>query len=225
MNYLKKNFQYWNFDYSSLNVESVIFRFVGLLEKFFHIKEKSSFLDFGCGQGASVKYLIKKGYSAVGVDMSKKNIEIGKKYFKTKKLYTVPPESFNCDFTKYNKNKKFSIIMCQQSIYYFNEGDFKKILKNFYNCLEKNGILYFSVISVKHSLYKNSIKTKDSWLRGSKYEYKKQKSLSYVFFIKDPKKFYKKYLNEFKLINIGEYYMQLTDRTTNNHHYTFLLKK
>ena len=224
MNYLNKNYKYWNFNYSSLNVESVIFRLVGILEKFY-ITKKSSFLDFGTGQGATVNYLIKKGYSAVGVDISKKNIEIGKKYFKTKKLYTVATDSFNCDFNKFNDDKKFSVILCQQSIYYFSEEDFIKILKNFYNSLEKNGILYFSVMSKKHSLYKNSIKTKESWLRGHKYKYKKKNILNYTFFINDPKKFYKKYLNQFKLINIGEYYMQLTDKTTNNNHFTFLLKK
>lgn len=225
MNYIKKNYHYWNFNYFSPNVESVIFRLINILEKFIFIKKKSSFLDFGCGQGASVNYLIKKGYPSVGVDISKKNIEIGKKYFKTKKLFTVPLDSFNCDLKKYNKNKKYSVILCQQSIYYFDENDFKKIIENFYNCLKKNGILYFSAMSVKHSIYKTSFKTKDGWLRGHKYKFKKGKSLNYSFFIKDPKKFYKKYLTKFKLINIGEYYMQLTDKTTNNHHYTFLLKK
>ena len=223
-NYLLENYKYWNFDYDSKNVESVIFRLLTILERFY-IKKNSYFLDFGCGQGASVNYLINKKHKAIGVDISKKNIEIGNKFFKFDKLYTAPIDSFNCDFTKYNNNNKFDVILCQQSIYYFSEEHFKKILDNFFNALNKNGILYFSVISTKHTLFKKSKKKYTSWLYSHKFNYKKGNSLNHTFFVSSPKKFYKKYLSKFKLLHIGEYFMQLTSKTTNNHHYTFILQK
>jgi cyclopropane fatty-acyl-phospholipid synthase-like methyltransferase len=222
-NYLKENYKYWNFDYDSKNVESVIFRLLNILEQFY-IKKNSSFLDFGCGQGASVNYLINKKYKAVGVDISKKNIEIGNKFFKFDKLYTVPIDSFNCDFTKYNKNNKFDVILCQQSIYYFSEEHFKKILDSFFNALNKNGILYFSAISTNHTLF-NKKKKYTGWLCSHKFNYKKGNLLNHTFFVSSPKKFYEKYLSKFKLCHIGEYFMQLTSKTTNNHHYTFILQK
>ena len=222
-NYLKENYKYWNFDYDSKNVESAIFRLLNILEQFY-IKKNSSFLDFGCGQGASVNYLINKKYKAVGVDISKKNIEIGNKFFKFDKLYTVPIDSFNCDFTKYNKNNKFDVILCQQSIYYFSEEHFKKILYNFFNALNKNGILYFSTISTKHTLFKKK-KKYTGWLYSHKFNYEKSNLYNHTFFVSSPKKFYKKYLSKFKLCHIGEYFMQLTSKTTNNHHYTFILQK
>jgi cyclopropane fatty-acyl-phospholipid synthase-like methyltransferase len=223
-NYLKKNYKYWNFDYDSKNVESAIFRLINILE-LFYINKNSSFLDFGCGQGASVNYLINKKYKAVGVDISKKNIEIGNKFFKFDQLYTVPIDSFNCDFTKYNNNNKFDVILCQQSIYYFSEGHFKKLLDNFYNALDKNGILYFSAISTKHTLFKKAKAHAQDWLYSHKFNYKKGNALNHTFFVSHAKKFYKKYLSKFKLLHIGEYFMQLSNKTTNNHHYTFILQK
>ena len=58
-NYIKTNFDYWDREYHSPNVESFIFRLKSyLLDKHFPKNKKLTMLDFGCGQGSTIKYFI-----------------------------------------------------------------------------------------------------------------------------------------------------------------------
>ena len=84
--YLKQNYNYWNREYHSPNVESFIFRLKPyLLDKYIDKKKKLTVLDFGCGEGANIKYFEKAhGYTAHGVDISEISIKNAKKNIQKK---------------------------------------------------------------------------------------------------------------------------------------------
>ena len=92
--YLVRNQIYWNLGYFAPNVESYIFRFYGYYLKPNKITGRKKILDFGCGQGSAVNYFNKLGYNAIGVDISKKDLENARKFYKKfkKKFIQVDPD-------------------------------------------------------------------------------------------------------------------------------------
>ena len=124
-------------------------------------------LDFGFGQGATVNYFNQCGYDAYGIDISEVNIEIAKHRYPhiAHKFKVCKPEVFNTQITEYTENKKISLITGQQSLYYFDKSDFFKLLKNFYESLEDEGLLFASMWSTQHTYYNFSEETGYDWLR------------------------------------------------------------
>ena len=85
-NYQIINHKFWDREFRSPNVESWIFRLKPkLLNLYIDPKKKLKVLDYGCGEGSNINYLIKKlGYDGYGVDISKPSIKVCKKKNKEK---------------------------------------------------------------------------------------------------------------------------------------------
>src|SRR5262245_43313265 len=76
-NYLETNAQYWSGAYDAPNVESFIFRFYGRILKFDYGIDGSNherLLDFGCGQGAALRYFDRLEFNCFGVDIAANDI-------------------------------------------------------------------------------------------------------------------------------------------------------
>ena len=160
--YLSKNYIFWQKGYNAPNVESHIFRLAGrILKPQFNLPNKSeTLLDFGCGQGANVNYFHQLGFKAWGIDISKKDIEIAKKrYPHIKKNFSVcKPEVYLDKLTSFTNSKKINVIICSQSLYYFEKKHFYLLLKKMHDSLVNGGLIFATMMSAKHTYYKFSKK-------------------------------------------------------------------
>lgn len=106
------------------------------LDKFLtFLSNKASILDVGCGTGRSTKYFSDKGYNVIGLDLSKKMIEIAKKSY--------PNIDFRLgDMRNINLSKKFEGIAFMYSLFHVEKNDALNILKNVKNFLNPKGILF-----------------------------------------------------------------------------------
>jgi 2-polyprenyl-3-methyl-5-hydroxy-6-metoxy-1,4-benzoquinol methylase len=101
----------------------------------------SAVLDVGCGGGRDVEFLMKKGFSVLGIDVSKKMISLAKKH--------APETKFRvADITKFPTRKKFDGIWCCRVFNHISLKDQNKFLRKLKSLLRPGGILYLtSVVS------------------------------------------------------------------------------
>jgi len=120
------------------------------ISKFLPKKENSTYssLDFGCGNGIHSTYLASKGYEVHGVDIIPEAIE------QAKINNTQYKDNFNIiknnNLIAQFKYKKFDLILANQSLYYLDDIELRKIIKQFYDILNTNGIVVFTMMSSKN---------------------------------------------------------------------------
>lgn len=231
-NYKKINEKFWDRVYYAPNVEGFIFRLKPqLLDLFIGSKKKLKVLDYGCGEGANVNYLIKKyGYDGYGVDISKPSIKNCQKINKKKfKLIDFDVDQ-NDDFF----NEKFDLIISIQVLYYLNDIDLENRLISLNKILKPGGYVFFTMMSTKHLYYKNfcdNRKSNDGLykvdLSSSKNYKKRQKQSIYYHYINFTKSEgdLKSKFRLFKPLKIGFYDLSLTSTKESGHHFTFFGKK
>ena len=99
-------------------------------------------LDIGCGGGLISEPMARLGANVVGIDASKKNINVAKHHLKKSKLniqyLNVSPENFNT-------SKKFDIILNLEVIEHVESiDDFIKISSKF---LKKSGLMFIATLN------------------------------------------------------------------------------
>lgn len=100
---------------------------------------KSSFLDVGCGNGKFSFYFSNYFKDIVGVDFSKKSIDIAKKEALKRKIKNT---AFYCmDIKKLNLNQKFKVIFVGGVLMYINDKDLPEVLTTLKKHLAKGGLL------------------------------------------------------------------------------------
>jgi len=99
-------------------------------------------LDIGCGGGLLSEPMCRLGASVVGIDASKKNIEVAKFHAKKNKLkinYKVAsPE-------KLKTKTKFDVILNMEIVEHVNDIDF--FIKESSRLLKKNGIMFVATLN------------------------------------------------------------------------------
>jgi 2-polyprenyl-6-hydroxyphenyl methylase/3-demethylubiquinone-9 3-methyltransferase len=99
-------------------------------------------LDIGCGGGLLSEPMCRLGASVVGIDASKKNIEVAKFHAKKNKLkidYKVAsPE-------KLKTKLKFDIILNMEIVEHVNDIDF--FIKESSKLLKKNGVMFIATLN------------------------------------------------------------------------------
>lgn len=92
-------------------------------------------LDMGCGCGNLTKEFIKDGYDTVGIDLSKKMIEIARK--------KVPNTRFEIqDIRKTNfEDETFDGLFVSRSLIHIKSEEIQKTLQEFYRILKNNGVV------------------------------------------------------------------------------------
>ena len=99
-------------------------------------------LDIGCGGGLLSEPMHRLGANVVGIDASKKNIDVAKFHAKKNKLkidYKVAsPE-------KLKTKKKFDVILNMEIVEHVNDIDF--FIKSSSNLLKKNGIMFIATLN------------------------------------------------------------------------------
>ena len=227
-NYLNQNLKYWNEPYNAENVESYIFRLKPVLLDKFIKKKKLKVLDYGCGVGAQILYLIKKhNFDGYGVDISKDAIKKCHKLMPNRKnkFKLISSECFENDRFF---NTKFDLIIANQSLYYLNDQDLKIRLLSLKNHLSDNGHIFATMMSTKNSYYNLSkpenLKFK-YWRKlihkdlDYKKRHKKKVTQCYLNFVDSPKMLKKKF-SMFKPLSIGQYDL-CYNLNLPGHHFTF----
>lgn len=94
-------------------------------------------LDAGCGSGYGAGYLVKKGYSVIGVDISKNMLEIAEK--------KVPKAEFiEADMTKLTfPDNSFDGIISLYAVFHVTREKHERLFQDFNRMLKTNGILLF----------------------------------------------------------------------------------
>jgi len=101
---------------------------------------KGAILDLGSGTGIPYdKYLVKKGFSLTGIDISKKHITLAKK--------NVPEAKFiKGDFSKLKfKNESFDAIVSFYAIFHLPRSEHKTVLKKMHDLLVDDGIILITL--------------------------------------------------------------------------------
>lgn len=100
-----------------------------------------SILDAGCGTGGMMRYLANRGYKNIqGFDVSEHAIEF------TKKCNLSVTELNLLDFTESRLNKKFDVIISNDTLCYFNDPEEQKlVLTNFYHNLNEGGVVVMNL--------------------------------------------------------------------------------
>ena len=100
-----------------------------------------SVLDAGCGTGGMMKFLIDKGYRNIeGFDVSEHAIAF------TRKNNLAVTELNLLDFTESKLEKKFDVIISNDTLCYFDDPEEqKRVLSNFYNNINEDGIVVMNL--------------------------------------------------------------------------------
>jgi len=230
--YLNRNARYWQSPYNASNPESFIFRLNGRLFKKYNIysdPKNVNLLDFGCGQGANLRYFEQQlGFNCYGVDISKDSVPIAKSRLKNPdniKLIEPKPSDDN-DFFKI----KFDIIISSQVLYYLSDSDLQARLKSFNNMLKDGGHVFFTMMSTKS--HYNTWKTDDGDDGMLTVEHtdeiynkrtKKIVNRHYISLTRDREHLKKKF-KIFDPIEIGDYDLAYNENES-EHHFLFFGKK
>jgi len=231
MDYLDLNKKYWDKKYYAPNVESFVFRLKSRLLDKYTKKKKLTVLDYGCGEGGNVKYLINSyKYNGYGVDIAKQSIKVCQKEISKKKFKIIKSEvSENDNFF----NLKFDLIISIQTLYYLSNQDLNKRLISLNKMLKPNGYVFFTMVSTKSMFWKYfSNKKKNSQgltlvnLNKDKYYKSRQKQLvyhHYMNFVKSENDVKKKF-KIFKPLDIGYYDIAIDGSKKSAHHFSFFGK-
>jgi cyclopropane fatty-acyl-phospholipid synthase-like methyltransferase len=227
--YLKKNIKFWDRTYHSPNVESFVFRMKSkLLDKYF--KNKVSLLDYGCGEGANLKYFDNlQNFDCYGVDTCAKSIAVAKK-----RGLNVKKINGNTSIVNIFPEKHFNLIISIQVLYYLDKISLEKKLLEFKKLLKKKGLVFFTMIGTKNKYFtefsekkrdKNNmtiinLKKNKSYFNDFKKRYKQKNHEHFINFTKNEKELINKF-KMFKKLNVGYYDGSLYSLNDSGFHYTF----
>lgn len=142
-------YNYWENKFSTLGAswgnepcDSAI-----LVAQEFSQQNISSVLIPGIGYGRNTSPFLEKNIDITGIEISKSAIKIAR----NNKLFFPIHEGSVLDMPL--SNRKYQGIFCYSLLHLFNKMERKKILESSYKQLEKNGIMYYIVASIKNEWY------------------------------------------------------------------------
>jgi ubiquinone/menaquinone biosynthesis C-methylase UbiE len=108
--------------------------------------KKGKLLDLGCGAGEPFdRFFIDKGWSVVGVDFSKKMLELANKY--------VPEmTTIHSDISKINfADNEFDAVILIYSLFHLTNEEQIKVLEKIYEYLTPNGMALFTYATKEYT--------------------------------------------------------------------------
>lgn len=129
---------YYEIAFSFINAKKQVDLFERLIEKFSKIKVRR-FLDLGCGPSLQLREIAKRGYEAIGLDLSSQMLS----YLKQKaKEEGVKIETIRADMSSFKLKKKidFAFMMMGTIGYVKSNEDFLNHLDSLARVLNKGGL-------------------------------------------------------------------------------------
>ena len=226
--YLQKNKEYWDKGYPAENVEEWVFRFYGRILKHEYGldgKKHNKLLDFGCGQGTTLKFFKDKGFDVYGVDISKTDIDVAKKKMPDIKSHLKVIDSKPTEDMDYFNGVKFDVITGIQSLYYFNDTDLEVLTKALNKMLNPGGIVYFTMMGKESKMFWDNAKFVSDGLYNVNFKYPRISAKNYYMSFIHSKK---DLINKFKIFekkHVGFYMQQYREEEPITQHHTFVGKK
>ena len=103
--------------------------------------KKIKILDIGCGGGLLSEPMCKLGADVLGIDASKKNIEVAKIHAKKNKLKI----NYICALPETLKDKKFDVILNMEIVEHVEDINF--FIKKSSELLKKNGLMFIATLN------------------------------------------------------------------------------
>jgi len=103
--------------------------------------KKIKILDIGCGGGLLSEPMCRLGADVLGIDASKKNIEIAKIHAKKNNLKI----KYTCAVPETLKNKKFDVILNMEIVEHVEDVNF--FIKKSSELLKKNGLMFIATLN------------------------------------------------------------------------------
>lgn len=120
--------------------EAYVERVLGYVDRILRdVPSNATVLDLGCGTGVPVaKHIVQKGYRVIGVDQSKKMLEIARR--------EVPQAEFiHGDMIQIEFNQQFAAAVAWDSAFHVERKYHSTIYRKLANCLETGARLLLSV--------------------------------------------------------------------------------
>ncbi len=96
-----------------------------------------SVLDIGCGAGLLTNTLAKEGHNTTGIDLSKKSLDVAKRYDETKKVTYIHANAYTLPF----ENESFDAVCAMDILEHVEEP--RKLIYEASRVLKKNGLFFF----------------------------------------------------------------------------------
>lgn len=129
-----------NADWGYLEADKHVIEFIN----YFKIKNKINVLDIGCGHGKNSEYLLKKGFTTYGIDISKKAIYYSKK--RNKKGIFKQMNAIQTDF----KDSFFDVIIDAGCLHVNNKKYWEIIINEYYRILKKDGVFFIRLFKLNN---------------------------------------------------------------------------
>jgi 2-polyprenyl-3-methyl-5-hydroxy-6-metoxy-1,4-benzoquinol methylase len=157
-----------------------------LVAKLFHSISVKNILIPGIGYGRNAKPFVDKGISVIGIEISKPAIKLARD-----NSFTFPIHHGSVLDMPFD-NDKYDGIFCYSLLHLFNKQERFQFLSSCYNQLNKNGYMFFVIVSTKDKSFGTGKKI-------NKNRYKIENGLKVFFY--DNNSIYK----EFKHFGLIEY--------------------
>jgi SAM-dependent methyltransferase len=222
INYLDSNQQYWEKGYSAYNVDHPVFRFYGrVLKHDFPQFSGKRLVDFGCGQGAAVNFFHLNGYNAIGVDISKTDIQAAKARYPyiAERFVECDRDPIRNEFYGFQEN--VAILTAVQSLYYFSDSDFEICIDKLHGSMQTGGVIFATMMAERSAEFFNNSQDVGGGLR--RVEFRNDRLCVkdyYMSFIRDEDHLKRKF-SKFKSIHVGYYAAKFRNDEGDAFHYTF----
>ena len=105
-----------------------------------HVKIKGLVLDYGCGPGFLIKFLLDKGYHCTGIDFSKGSVDITNGLFINNKGYILSIVVDNLPIESLSDNR-FGCVFLLEAIEHFLSDQTSTTIKEIYRLLVPGGYI------------------------------------------------------------------------------------
>ncbi|MBF0378143.1 MAG: class I SAM-dependent methyltransferase [Desulfamplus sp.] len=126
--------------------KTFIERSVKWITAYFHVNEKTSIADFGCGPGLYTTIFAQKGAKVTGIDFSKNSLNYAQRIAEQNNLKI---NYVNTNYLTFESTEKFdfiTIIMCDFCA--LSPEQRKTLLQKFFSLLKPNGYILLDVYSI-----------------------------------------------------------------------------
>lgn len=221
--YLKRNSEYWQTGYDAQNVESFVFRPYGRIFKTeFGLtgSNHEKLLDFGCGQGAALRFFRSKGFDVYGVDISETDIARCQETMSDIRdhfaVITAAPSEEDVFF-----DGEYDLVIAVQALYYYSDSDLQRRLVSLHNQMKPGAILYATMMGPGHYMYEHSQPYKDGLRKVDFSLPRLQVSDYYVNFTHSEDELIDRF-SMFEKVHVGFYDAKYREDEGGSFHYTFV---
>lgn len=220
--YREGNAAYWSESgHEAPNVDHAVFRFYGrILNVDFPNLRGFRLIDFGCGQGAAVKFFVDKGFDAVGVDISQTDIDVAKLRFPeiAERFVRIDPDPAKTYM--YGFGSRVGVVTAFQSFYYLSDSDFEAAIEELSNSMIPGSVIFASMMTAEGHYWNRSSPGDDGLRKITIKSGRTRADDLYISFTEDEDDLCRKF-SRFRPLHLGWYSAKFRSDEDGTRHLTF----